>query len=416
MPKTARKTAADDRLTELDALRGLAAFAVLLRHAVQLLPHMALPDIRGLGWLRYTLTQLTPLRILEFGRPAVLFFFVLSGYVLTRALLRHGSPGLAAFAAQRTVRLGVPVVVSVLLSVLLHALFADPALPVAWRDRSLFTWLIPPDAWQVVSYALLMADNDDMRLNVVLWSLVHEWRLTLLLPLVLLFRGQAALFGAMVLAMMALGIMGGATENRVLLGPQLHSTFAASFYFAGGIGSGALLALACGQDAPRIGKQGMLAGAVALLALFSMASDLAVYAGSVLLIVMARQPGKLREALRRPLLAWLGGLSFSLYLVHVPVLVATMHVTHARWHPAAIALAGMAIAMVAAVMMHRLVEVPSRHLAKRVERRLARPLAPPAPRSVPRPTATPVNDWAPEGGIPVLIDSGPRVSSRQAAG
>ncbi len=46
--------------------------------------------------------------MLEFGRPAVLFFFVLSGYVLTRALLRNGSPGLLAFAAQRTIRLMLP--------------------------------------------------------------------------------------------------------------------------------------------------------------------------------------------------------------------------------------------------------------------------------------------------------------------
>jgi peptidoglycan/LPS O-acetylase OafA/YrhL len=416
MHKTGKTTAADDRLTELDALRGIAAFAVLLHHAVQLIPHMALPDIRGLGWLRYTLTQLTPIRILEFGRPAVLFFFVLSGYVLTRALLRHGSPGLAAFAAQRTVRLGVPVVVSVLLSVVLYILFADPALPAEWRERSLFTWLIPPDATQVVSNALLMADNDGMRLNVVLWSLVHEWRLTLLLPLVLLFRGRAALFGAVVLTMMALGIMGGATENRVLLGPQLHSTFAASFYFAGGIGAGAVLALACGQDVPRLGRQGMLAGGLALLALFSMASDMAAYAASALVILMARQPGPLREALRRPVLAWLGAISFSLYLVHVPVLVATMHATHARWSPVAIALVGMAIAMAAAVVMHRFVEVPSRHLAKRAEKRLARAAPRPQPQPVARPANDWANDWAPEGGIPVPIAVVPTFSSRQAAG
>ena len=410
--QSGKATATDDRLTELDALRGLAAFAVLIHHAVQLIPHIPLPDIQGLGWLRYTLTQLTPLRILEFGRPAVLFFFVLSGYVLTRALLRHGSPGLAAFAAQRTLRLGLPVVVSVLLSVVLYALFADPALPAEGRDRSLFTWLVPPTPGDVVSNALLLADNDDMRLNVVLWSLVHEWRLTLLLPLVLLFRNRAMLFGAVVLAIMAIGIMGGATENRVLLGPQLHSTVAASFYFAGGVGAGVLLALACGQDVPRLGRQGMVAGGLALLALFSMASDLAVYAGSVLLIVMARQPGPLRDALRRPLLAWLGGISFSLYLVHVPVLVATMHATHALWHPAAIALVGMVIAMGAAVVMHRFVEVPSRTLAKRAEKRLSRPTRPPSERRV----AVPTNDWAPEGGLYVTIDRVPSVSSRQAAG
>ena len=84
---------ADARLTELDALRGIAALLVLAHHALQLLPRVDHPDIPGVGFLRYTLTELTPLRILETGRGAVLFFFVLSGYVLTRALLRNGSPG-----------------------------------------------------------------------------------------------------------------------------------------------------------------------------------------------------------------------------------------------------------------------------------------------------------------------------------
>ena len=71
-----------------------------------------------------------------------------------------------------------------------------------------------------------------------------------------------------------------------------------------------------------------------------MASDLAIYAGAVLLIVLARQPGRFRAALRCGPLAWLGGISFSLYLVHVPVLVASVHLLHDAWPPAAIALVG----------------------------------------------------------------------------
>jgi peptidoglycan/LPS O-acetylase OafA/YrhL len=37
---------------------------------------------------------------------------------------------------------------------------------------------------------LLRMSSNPVQLNPVLWSLVHEWRLTLLLPLVLLFRGR----------------------------------------------------------------------------------------------------------------------------------------------------------------------------------------------------------------------------------
>ncbi len=398
MQRESRPGPPAERLDELDALRGLAAFAVLIHHAIQLIPRYETPAVPGAGWLRYTLTQLTPLRIVEMGRPAVLFFFVLSGYVLVRALLRNGSPGLGAFAAQRTIRLGLPVAVSVLLSVVLYAAFAEPALPAEWRERSLFTWLEPPTTGQVVSNIALMADNDDMRLNVVLWSLVHEWRLSLLLPLVLLFRGRVALLIAAVLAMMAIGIMGGATENRVLLGPQLHSTVAASFYFAGGLGTGAVLALAFGQDVPRLSSQGMLAAGLATLALFSMSSDLPVYAASALLIVMARQPGHLRNLLRRPLLVGLGAISFSLYLVHVPVLVATMHALHDDWRPELMAAFGTAVALTAALPMYWLVEVPSRRLARRVEKRLSRQ----APR-VTSPAKAPAPDWAPEGGMPSRV-------------
>ena len=396
---------AGSRLPELDALRGFAALAVLLNHALQLIPRIEHPDIPGVGFLRYTLIHLTPLRVFEFGRPAVLFFFVLSGYVLVRALIQNGSPGIAAFAAQRTVRLGLPVVVSVLMSLGLWWAFADPQLPEAWREHSLYTWLIPPTVGQVVGNALLLGTNDSMRLNIVLWSLVHEWRLTLLLPLVLLFRGRVALLAALLLATTWIGIMGGATENRVLLGPQMHSTVAATFYFASAIGAGAALALWLGPDVPVLRREARLAGAIACVALFSMASDVAVYLGAVLLIVLARQPGRFRDALRSGPPVWFGRISFSLYLVHVPVLVATLHALHDRMPPALTALVGAVLAVLAAVGFFHLVEEPARRLARRVERALAMSGASRAQRAdrrsaAPRLPAPRAREWGAEGGMP----------------
>jgi peptidoglycan/LPS O-acetylase OafA/YrhL len=98
-------TTSPKRLIELDALRGIAAFIVVLHHAWLSLPNR--PE-----WLQWLL-ETTPLRPIAMGRQAVLFFFVLSGFVLTRALasqesLRPGSvlsvPGGASYAAQRAVR------------------------------------------------------------------------------------------------------------------------------------------------------------------------------------------------------------------------------------------------------------------------------------------------------------------------
>ena len=78
------------RLSELDALRGIAAFLVLVHHARVLGLDPRPFDNPLLERGAHMLMHFSPLRVLEFGREAVLFFFVLSGYVLTRALLRSG--------------------------------------------------------------------------------------------------------------------------------------------------------------------------------------------------------------------------------------------------------------------------------------------------------------------------------------
>ena len=72
---------ADGRIPELDALRGAAALAVVVFHA-------------NARWLRW-------------GWASVDLFFVLSGYLITAIILRHGDrPGfLACFYARRALRI-----------------------------------------------------------------------------------------------------------------------------------------------------------------------------------------------------------------------------------------------------------------------------------------------------------------------
>ncbi len=355
-----------ERRPELDALRGIAALMVLIQHAQQLVPPVPTPAFPGAGFLRWLLFEHTPLRILDVGRPAVLFFFVLSGYVLTRALLVSGSPGLFAFAVQRSIRLMLPAGASVLLSVGLYLVLFDPdALP-ELRDRTL-AWHEPPTVVQVISSTLLLAD---LALNIPLWSLVQEWRLTVLLPLVLLLRGRLLHLLVLACALMLAGQVLGARENQIQLADGLRGSAASTLYFALAFGTGAALALAGPLRALGRGERALLLALAALL--FSMKSDLATYAGSVILIVVAQEPGAFQRLLRRPVMVWLGRISFSLYLVHVPILVAAVYALHGTAPPLAAAVIGAALALPAAALMRVAVEEPSRRLARRAERRLSR--------------------------------------------
>ena len=379
---------AGGRAAELDALRGIAALVVLLHHGWMLLGWHPRPHGDATEQVIYTLLNVTPLRALEMGRSPVLFFFVLSGFVLTAALLRRGSPGLLAFAAQRSVRLMLPVLAASLLSFGLWHAVADPAALAAMPYEA---WRARPPLWtDFLQDAVLLRTHapGQVPLNPVLWSLVHEWRLTLLMPLVLLFRGRAWLLLALAAGAMAVGELGGAVENRVLLGPHPAGSVAASLYFVPAVAAGAALALT--GPLPRLAPVQRLAAGLAALALSGLQSDLAVYAASVLVIVLALQEGgRFRAVLALPAPVWIGRISFSLYLVHLPVLFAAVCLLHGRAPGWAGVLLGMVAALPVAALLHRIAERPARELAVRIERRLDRRadagLSPRLPPDGPRP-------------------------------
>ncbi|MBK1659125.1 acyltransferase family protein [Paracraurococcus ruber] len=358
------------RLIELDALRGFAAVVVLLHHAVHLMPSVEALQAIGLVWLNEILFEATPLRAIRAGRSAVLFFFVLSGYALTWSLLHGGSATrLPAFAIQRTLRILIPTAVAVGISALLQWAFHDTFGPddAAVPGNHFYNWLFEPTPLRLLADAALFRND----FNVVLWSLAHEWRLTVLLPLVLVFRRQPLMLLALAAVAMSAGIAAGATEDQVYLPRDPLLGFAATLYFALGIGTGAALALI--GPMPILSRQQRWAALLGMVAAFSMASDIASYIGAVLLIALALQPGRLQTVLRRPCAAWLGRMSFSLYLIHVPLLLSAWHILDdvaAGW---VIALVGIMVSLLAAPLMHYLVEEPSRKVARRSVAWLASP-------------------------------------------
>jgi len=352
---------AGPRLEGLDALRGLAALVVVFSHTLHILPQFGTRPWHGPEtWLTATLKH-TPLFTLVDGHAAVMLFFVLSGLVLGRQMLSPRAPGYVVFAAKRFARLYPPYAAALLLSAALQwgLGVAAPHGPSAWLADN---WTDAPSPQVVLDYALMLGNS--VALDNPVWSLDYEMRLSLLFPLLLLplRRGFPRL--AMVCALALL--FGG--EALAQQGPGGLSLLAGrTACYAGMFLGGAVL----GTLASRLGQARGLAAPLALLAwavLWLNWRDSLMALGAGLLIAASLLPGPLARLCATGFARFLGRISYSLYLVHVPVLMALLAAT-AGWLPqgAAMVLVPPA-AVLAGWVFYRLVELPSHGRARAIGR------------------------------------------------
>ena len=135
-----------NRLTELDALRGLAALAVFWSHAFGMLASTP-PLLKAI--------QYTPLRVLYDGTVAVLLFFVLSGFVLN---LKYVDPEnrkgrwAAVFVIRRIFRIYPACLASLCLASVLRMYAFDPALTTNFSSWFQKVWETPVD-WSNMLYS-----------------------------------------------------------------------------------------------------------------------------------------------------------------------------------------------------------------------------------------------------------------------
>lgn len=367
MAERSRGPASDDRLSSLDGLRGVAAVVVLLHHSLLVQPALSGPyygqDVSpAVAWF-----VASPLHLVWAGGEAVLVFFVLSGFVLVRQQSGPRRLTWKTYYPSRLLRLYLPVVVAVLFAALLASIVSRPAL----ADRQSH-WMqdhqAPVTLWSIVRNATLVSPDF---LDSPLWSLRQEVVFSLVLPVALLLvslAGRLWFVGAA--AAIALSAAGAALGSAWL-------TYLPVFLV------GCLLASAHDHRRFRLtGASGPLLAAVGVLLLttrwwltplsdrLSVVVPAAVLVGAGVIVVVAIG----WEAARRPLQSrvsqWLGKVSFSLYLVHEPivVLVGTVFPERSAWLVPVVAIPG---ALVAAACFFRWVEAPSHRLAKRIQRRRA---------------------------------------------
>ena len=354
------------RITQLDGLRGLAALVVVIHHLMLTIPAMAIgyqdptKVDAALGWLVFS-----PLHILWNGSAAVDVFFVLSGFVLILPLTRR-RPDWRSYYPKRLLRLYLPVwgsvILAALLVLLIHRSSGDGQ---SWWTNSQLMSLHPDD---LVSNALLLAGATS--LNSPLWSLQWEIWFSLLLPLFfLLARTWSRGWWIKLAALAVLSTVGSIVHMDAL-------------FYLPIFGFGAVLAVEGDRLRTITASWGTghwgLAFVVSLLML-NAAWDVRAYIpgngeivalGALLLVaifICARGAARVGDS---RIAQWLGRISFSLYLVHVPVLLS---LTFLIRDPGISVPVALVVCVACAQLFYWAVERPAHRLAQAVGRYFARP-------------------------------------------
>ncbi len=366
----AERRAAAPRLVALEGLRGLAAVAVVAGHIlVASSPALASlffgspQPLTGTQWL----LARTPLATLWAGQEWVMVFFVLSGVVLSL-----GAAGGAPFQARRyypvrLARLYLPVWGALVFAAVVHELVGHVRVPGAspWLNHHAVGW----STGVLLEEVTLVARAGDYYFTTVLWSLRWEVLFSLALPAVLLLARR---FPPVLLAAGSFAAVAIAGDD--FAPARYMPAFVLGVALAFGrdavgrlLSRRAVYAVTAAVSLPLLSARWWLPGAEA-----SGPGIALVTLGAVCLCALGMHPGAAARLLSvRPLRA-LGAVSFSLYLVHEPIVVATAFALGGRPGPLLLAACALPLVAVATVLFHRGVERPSLRLARHLGRREGR--------------------------------------------
>jgi peptidoglycan/LPS O-acetylase OafA/YrhL len=365
------------RVRSLDGLRGFAAFAVVLCHSLlssQLFYHaLFIPVHPSRFSVSWWLTR-PPLNLLWSGQQAVVIFFVLSGLVVSLPFVRDAAAPVSSWVGyypRRLVRLYVPVWAAVGLAALIATAVKRHGIDGGSE------WVLfhnNPD-WAGVRRDVTLVHGTD-GLNGPLWTLRWEVIFSLLLPGYVVFARVARRASLVkVLLMLDLVAVGVHTGHETLTYLPLFGTGAA---LAGDLDG--VRRLGEWLTRHRLAALALVIISLALLDLNAIrllfgpaslhdATTLVSWgAGATLLVVLVLVAAPVRRGCESRVGQWLGRQSFSLYLVHEPIVVSVAILFGPNTSIYLVAAVGVPLAVAASWLFQRLVEGPAHDLSRYVGR------------------------------------------------
>ncbi|TFW22240.1 acyltransferase family protein [Duganella callida] len=321
-----------ERLLFLDGLRALAALWVLLGHIY----------LTAIGWVAQDFWLARPLELLMYMHLGVDVFLVLSGYCLALPAARRGHrlpSGLADFFTARAFRILPPYFATLGLILLVNSF-----VPLAsWgRNEAGLTQTLPPPVWWTNLLLLQDIYGQYNTINGPFWSVACEWHLYFTFPALLWTlrrHGVAALLALGACAAWALTTLSGLYPRLPLVDAAVPQPPYYILLFVLGIAAAAL------AQRPVARRCAWWAGAVLLLVLPALLwhyrivdvptmlrfarhhalidSVTGAFTAALLLALSGVSPGHwLRRGLEADWLVRVGGYSYSLYLIHIPIVAS----------------------------------------------------------------------------------------------
>ncbi len=312
-------------LSYIEGMRGLAALYVVLGHFCTMVdPAQRIAKSSSLAGLIS--------RQFWFGHLAVAAFIVISGFCLQLALFNRGGRGtvihLKSFFVRRCRRILPPYYACLILSLVVCWTVTRYQTGMPWSQ---YVPLTTPNVAAHFTMIHNLSPEWMYKINGVLWSIAIEFQLYFLFPAIAAIAARRARWPV-------LFTVGFAVAGLGLAVPAAHKSY---FWFLWLFWIGAMAAREAfaGEDDGKGRWAGWLAlGSVLAVVAWTaidrstMASDLALgYGIAVLLMVLAKRPQNLvTRILGSRLLAGLGAFSYSLYLIHHPLL-QVLYVNRPAW-------------------------------------------------------------------------------------
>ncbi|SDY63010.1 acyltransferase [Thermoactinomyces sp. DSM 45892] len=361
-------------LVQLDSLRGMAALTVVFSHLLYVYPYFEPNTSQNTNYFWLNIVKYSPLHIFFDGHGAVILFFVLSGFVLALPYYREGFKlQYSPYVIKRFFRIYVPYIVTLTLAFLLALPFIGEAIQ-GGSDFVSRGWNKEVAIQDIWNHILFIGNYDTRQFNPVIWSLIHEMRISIIFPFIMMIVLRVNWKYIICLALF-LSIM---VEVK-----SLDYTI----HYTGIFMIGALLAKYYQTIVHWLqAKSVLFKGFLLLLAtcLYSYSflfynvsfahnfiiDDWFTAIGSVIFISISLASIRVTNVLKKKPIHYLGKISYSLYLVHLPIILFMVHLLANSIPTSAILLLSFVVALLVASLSYYFIEIPSIKMGAKIAKKI----------------------------------------------
>lgn len=362
------------RYMELDSLRGIAALMVLLGHFLSLFPSFGKEVMYSKFGVYFP--------VLWKGHSAVIIFFVLSGFVLSLPFYQNIKFNYLNYLIKRVCRIYIPYILIFFIAIgikigIQSKIGTVPGL-VEWGS-----WEIEVSLDRIIEHILFLGEFNSDAIIMIIWSLVHEMRISIVFPLIifLLLRADWKVSIGMAIVLSSAGYLLIKNIPSEFDMPVSTNYFITLHYTSMFI-IGALLAKNREYLIRRIGdsKAKFLFFPVGILffyypripftllskligeidyVLYLIIIDWYTSFGAALIILSALSSKVFSKLLLMKPVRFTGEISYSLYLVHPVVLITVVHILYGKMSVPLLLATSLIITIITSIVCHKLIETPS---------------------------------------------------------